>query len=231
MPASPFHLVKSLPRCAEKRLAPRATFWASDDRVRRFWRWCAGERGSDEARGRHRRIHSSSKTNPGASALARRGRRLATAITRRCPARRWPRSFSRRSQARTPTTGWIRSHRRASSSTRGTFRSRSRLKLESVTPTCSIDVRAFRDRKEAAFKRHATQQGSAQAFYGAALVDVEQLAFAAGVPQPRAVDCRCFRRPLAVSRARTLSMRSASVRSDCVMPPASCVESDIRIFV
>lgn len=61
-----------------------------------------------------------------------------------------------------------------------------RLELESVTPTCSIDVRAFRDRKEEAFKRHATQQGSAQAFYGAALVDVEQLAFAAGVPQPHA---------------------------------------------
>jgi LmbE family N-acetylglucosaminyl deacetylase len=60
-----------------------------------------------------------------------------------------------------------------------------KLKLESVSPTCSIDVRAFRDRKEAAFRAHATQQGSAQAFYGAALVDVEQLAFAAGVPQPR----------------------------------------------
>jgi len=61
-----------------------------------------------------------------------------------------------------------------------------RLKLESVPSTCSIDVRAFRERKELAFKEHTTQQGSAQAFYGAALVDVEQLAFAAGVPQPRA---------------------------------------------
>lgn len=60
-----------------------------------------------------------------------------------------------------------------------------RLELESVPATCSIDVRAFRDRKEAAFKAHATQQGSAQAFYDAALVDVERLAFAAGVPQPR----------------------------------------------
>jgi LmbE family N-acetylglucosaminyl deacetylase len=59
-----------------------------------------------------------------------------------------------------------------------------KLKLESVPSTCSIDVRGFRDRKEAAFKAHATQQGSSQAFYGAALVDFEQLAFGAGVPQP-----------------------------------------------
>jgi LmbE family N-acetylglucosaminyl deacetylase len=60
------------------------------------------------------------------------------------------------------------------------------LKLESVAPTCSIDVRDFRQLKEAAFKAHATQQGSAQGFYRAALVDVEQLAFGAGAPQPRA---------------------------------------------
>jgi len=60
-----------------------------------------------------------------------------------------------------------------------------RLKLESVPATCSIDVRDFRDRKEAAFKAHVTQQGSAQAFYDGALVDFERLAFAAGVPQPR----------------------------------------------
>jgi LmbE family N-acetylglucosaminyl deacetylase len=58
-----------------------------------------------------------------------------------------------------------------------------RLKLESVPPTCSIDVREFRGRKEAAFNAHATQRGSAQAFYDAALVDFERLAFAAGVPQ------------------------------------------------
>jgi hypothetical protein len=57
--------------------------------------------------------------------------------------------------------------------------------LESVPPTCSIDVRPCRERKEQAFKAHATQQGSSHAFYGAALTDVEHLAFAAGVPQPR----------------------------------------------
>ena len=62
-----------------------------------------------------------------------------------------------------------------------------KLKLESVRSTCSVDVRDFRDRKEAAFKAHATQQGSSKAFYSAALVDFEQLAFAAGTPQPRAM--------------------------------------------
>ncbi len=62
-----------------------------------------------------------------------------------------------------------------------------RLTLESVPFTCAIDVRAFRDAKDAAFQAHATQQGSAGAFYSAALKDVEELAFAAGVPQPEAI--------------------------------------------
>ncbi len=60
-----------------------------------------------------------------------------------------------------------------------------RLRIESVPSTCAIDVREYKDVKEAAFKVHATQQGSAAAFYGAALRDVEHLAFAAGVAQPR----------------------------------------------
>src|SRR5947208_3256474 len=60
-----------------------------------------------------------------------------------------------------------------------------RLKLESVPATCAIDVRQWKERKDAAFKAHATQQGSAHAFYSSALKDVEHLAFAAGVPQPR----------------------------------------------
>jgi LmbE family N-acetylglucosaminyl deacetylase len=62
-----------------------------------------------------------------------------------------------------------------------------RLKLESVPATCEIDVRAFKAKKEQAFRAHVTQQGSSQAFYGAAFNDVERLAFAAGVPQPRAM--------------------------------------------
>jgi len=62
-----------------------------------------------------------------------------------------------------------------------------KLTLESVPFTCAIDVRAFRETKEAAFKAHRTQQGSAHAFYGGALKDVEELAFAAGAPQPRAI--------------------------------------------
>jgi LmbE family N-acetylglucosaminyl deacetylase len=62
-----------------------------------------------------------------------------------------------------------------------------KLVIESVPFTCAIDVRAFRDAKDAAFKAHATQQGSAGAFYTAALKDVEELAFAAGRPQPSAI--------------------------------------------
>lgn len=62
-----------------------------------------------------------------------------------------------------------------------------RLGLESVPPTCAIDVREFKSRKDAAFKTHGTQQGSAHAFYSSALKDVEHLALAAGVPQPRDV--------------------------------------------
>jgi LmbE family N-acetylglucosaminyl deacetylase len=62
-----------------------------------------------------------------------------------------------------------------------------RLKIESVPSTCAIDVRDFKAKKEAAFKAHATQQGSLRAFYDAALNDVEHLTLAAGVPQPHAM--------------------------------------------
>ena len=47
-------------------------------------------------------------------------------------------------------------------------------------------MRAWRDVKLAAFKAHATQQLSYDAFV-TSWVDVERLAFAAGIPQPRAV--------------------------------------------
>ena len=59
-----------------------------------------------------------------------------------------------------------------------------RLRLESVPGTARIDVRAWKDRKAAAFAAHATQQGSGGVFYSSAFHDVEVLAFAAGVPQP-----------------------------------------------
>lgn len=62
-----------------------------------------------------------------------------------------------------------------------------RLALESVPATCAIDVGDYKAVKDAAFKAHATQQGSAKAFYSSALKDVEYLALACGVPQPRAV--------------------------------------------
>lgn len=63
----------------------------------------------------------------------------------------------------------------------------SRFDVESVPFTAAIDVREWRDVKDAAFKAHVTQQGSADAFYSSALKDVEHLALAAGEPQPRAV--------------------------------------------
>jgi len=47
-----------------------------------------------------------------------------------------------------------------------------------------IDVRAFKERKSAAFAAHVTQQGSTGVFFSSAFPDVEVLAFAAGVPQP-----------------------------------------------
>jgi LmbE family N-acetylglucosaminyl deacetylase len=59
-----------------------------------------------------------------------------------------------------------------------------RLKLESVPVTARIDVRAFKERKSAAFAAHATQQGSSGVFFSSAFPDAEVLAFAAGVPQP-----------------------------------------------
>jgi N-acetyl-1-D-myo-inositol-2-amino-2-deoxy-alpha-D-glucopyranoside deacetylase len=62
-----------------------------------------------------------------------------------------------------------------------------RLVIESVPATCAIDVREVKSVKDAAFKAHATQKGSAHAFYSSALKDVEHLALAAGVPQPRPV--------------------------------------------
>ena len=59
-----------------------------------------------------------------------------------------------------------------------------KLKLESVPATAFIDVTQSKHRKDAAFRAHATQQGSAQVFYSAAFFDIEYLALAAGVPQP-----------------------------------------------
>jgi len=59
-----------------------------------------------------------------------------------------------------------------------------KLKLESVPATAYIDVSAWKSRKDAAFRAHASQQGSAPVFYSSAFFDTEYLALAAGVPQP-----------------------------------------------
>jgi N-acetylglucosamine malate deacetylase 2 len=62
-----------------------------------------------------------------------------------------------------------------------------RFKLESVPGTARIDVAAWKDRKAAAFAAHATQQGSAAVFFSSAFFDVDVLALAAGVGQPRKI--------------------------------------------
>lgn len=59
-----------------------------------------------------------------------------------------------------------------------------KLRLESVPATAFIDVKEWKSRKDAAFRAHATQQGSSHVFYSSAFFDTEYLAFAAGVPQP-----------------------------------------------
>jgi len=59
-----------------------------------------------------------------------------------------------------------------------------KLKLESVPATAHIDVTDWKDRKDAAFRAHTTQQGSAPVFYSSAFFGTEYLALAAGVPQP-----------------------------------------------
>lgn len=59
--------------------------------------------------------------------------------------------------------------------------------VESVPFTAAVDVRDWMPTKDAAFKAHVTQQGSAHAFYSSALKDIEHLALSAGAPQPRAV--------------------------------------------
>jgi LmbE family N-acetylglucosaminyl deacetylase len=62
-----------------------------------------------------------------------------------------------------------------------------KLKLESVPATAFIAVADWKSTKDAAFRAHATQQGSAPVFYSSAFFDIEYLALAAGVPQPTAI--------------------------------------------
>ena len=61
------------------------------------------------------------------------------------------------------------------------------IKLESVPPTATIDVSAWKEPKLAAFKAHATQQYAYDLFMNAVLLDTEPFALAAGVPQPAAM--------------------------------------------
>ena len=140
------------------------------------------------ARRRRRRIHSAQAPDRG-SHVRPRGRADRTRRSRRDVARRHRGIFPRRGWPRHTPTRISRPHRAA----RLYFHAwdfplaEKRLKLESVPGTARIDVRAFKERKSAAFAAHATQQGSAGVFFSSAFPDVEVLAFAAGVPQPAAI--------------------------------------------
>jgi LmbE family N-acetylglucosaminyl deacetylase len=60
------------------------------------------------------------------------------------------------------------------------------LKTKGMPATARIDVRAFRDVENRAWKAHKSQQDLQQRFEETAATDEELFAFAAGVPQPAA---------------------------------------------
>jgi LmbE family N-acetylglucosaminyl deacetylase len=67
-----------------------------------------------------------------------------------------------------------------------------RLKLESVPATTAIDNRPWLERKLAAFMEHKTQQYAYELFKNDVLLDYEYFAFAAGTPQPHAMEDDLF---------------------------------------
>lgn len=67
-----------------------------------------------------------------------------------------------------------------------------RLRLESVPATVAIDNRPWLEKKLAAFKEHKTQQYAYDLFVNDVLLDYEYYAFAAGRPQPNALDDDLF---------------------------------------
>ena len=67
-----------------------------------------------------------------------------------------------------------------------------RLKLESVPATAKIDNRPWLETKLAAFMAHRTQQYAYELFKNDVLLDYEFFAFAAGTPQPSAMDDDLF---------------------------------------
>lgn len=60
----------------------------------------------------------------------------------------------------------------------------SRILLESVPPTATIDMREWKEKKLAAFMAHETQRYAYDLFVNAVLLDVEMFALVAGRPQP-----------------------------------------------
>lgn len=63
----------------------------------------------------------------------------------------------------------------------------SSFKAESVPATATIDVRAGKEAKLAAFKAHVTQQYAYDLFVRGVLLDTESWALASGIPQRRAM--------------------------------------------
>ncbi|HKG92391.1 MAG TPA: PIG-L family deacetylase [Gemmatimonadaceae bacterium] len=62
-----------------------------------------------------------------------------------------------------------------------------RVRAAGLPPTARLDARAHNDTKRAAFEAHATQHQHRETFEALSMRDFEPYAFAAGVPQPRAV--------------------------------------------
>jgi LmbE family N-acetylglucosaminyl deacetylase len=67
-----------------------------------------------------------------------------------------------------------------------------RLKLESVPATVAIDNKPWLERKLSAFKEHKTQQYAYDLFVSDVLLEYEYYAFAAGTPQPNAMEDDLF---------------------------------------
>jgi LmbE family N-acetylglucosaminyl deacetylase len=63
----------------------------------------------------------------------------------------------------------------------------SQMTARGLPHTAAIDVRDFRDRELAAWRAHASQQAMDKHFQESGATDEELFAFAAGVPQPRAL--------------------------------------------
>ena len=108
--------------------------------------------------------------------------------------------------------------------------SRPHLSLESVPATAKIDNRPWLDKKLAAFMElHKTQQHAYELFKGDVLLDYEFSPSPLERRSPTRWSTICS--PDCDGQPSALSSFCARLRSLCVMPPASCVDSDIVTLV